>query len=907
MRGVLNYMHGSLAKQKAELQKLVQSGNFKFAIPQSENLYNRFPHDHDVIVLFSRVLLETGSPESAMEIIDRSIEFMGSSEALLTLRAYCLTRMGKYDKAVAQFRESMSKQKKHVAWSYFTRAKALAGIELFEEAGKSLKQAISLDPKSADKWKKVEEFIFMAHQLKRGKSKIKSRNAKEYINIADEALKLGAHWFVLYLSKKIIDTPKIEDYYGQARVLEIEALKAQFKINEAKKIADSLKHSLHDDERFLSNYKDLKQQKFHSKKRNVSFSGSRETEKQIPPPPMPPTPSPQDPIIEDPKISQEVVEQQQESPIDISKKRTDLSYYPNDTAEVFSCKSFEHISGVKSEERIYMDEFNFDRILHVGIEVVFNNPFFRIETNVFDCKAIWYLNDIVKSTNNFDLTVSDEWDSVLFTQTCGSNKNAFWGEGQGRAEFYLNNFKICEKYFWLGEEDVEVEEELAPPPPQQPDAAQPQEPGANSIEPSTKSLEELLAEMDEFIGLESVKKGVRNFIDYLEFMKERKEKGLKSSEGLAINAVFLGNPGTGKTTIARILGSLFKAMGIVEKGHVVEVDRSALVGQYVGETAQKAEKIIDSAMGGILFIDEAYTLVKKGGGGQDFGQEAIDILLKRMEDKKGEFAVIVAGYPKEMDDFLTSNPGMKSRFNQTFNFEDYTPDELLKILHKIISSEDYKLNDQAEILISKHMMEVYRTRDETFGNARMVRGLSEDLKMQLSKRYLNLASEEKTTDAMTTILLEDVQAIIKTDSTKEVSIPIDEEALNEAMAELDKLIGLESVRDDVRDMIKLARYHAEQGSDMRSKFSSHVLFLGNPGTGKTTVARIVSKIYSALGILPKGHLVETDRQNLVAAFVGQTAEKTTEVIEKSIGGTLFIDEAYTLVKKDAPSDFGKRT
>jgi len=347
-------------------------------------------------------------------------------------------------------------------------------------------------------------------------------------------------------------------------------------------------------------------------------------------------------------------------------------------------------------------------------------------------------------------------------------------------------------------------------------------------------------------------------------------------------------------------------MGIIPQGHVVEVDRAGLVGQYIGETAQKTEKVINDAIGGVLFIDEAYTLVKKGGTGQDFGQEAIDVLLKRMEDRKGEFVVIAAGYTDEMNAFLNSNPGIKSRFTHTFVFEDFTPDELLKILDRNLANEEYKLTKEAREIIHREFINIYRNRDKSFGNARLVRNVFEDLKINLGKRVLSLPEKERTKEILNTITIEDISKLSAKDKSPKYKLTINEEALQDAIGELESLVGLNSVKKEIKNIIKLAKYFNEQGEDISEKFGTHYLFLGNPGTGKTTVARIFSKLFSALGILSKGHLVETDRQGLVAGFVGQTSEKTSATIDKSIGGTLFIDEAYSLIKKDnTGSDFGK--
>ncbi len=397
---------------------------------------------------------------------------------------------------------------------------------------------------------------------------------------------------------------------------------------------------------------------------------------------------------------------------------------------------------------------------------------------------------------------------------------------------------------------------------------------------------------------------MKDFVDYLKFINERKKLGLKTQENFSVHSVFLGNPGTGKTTVARLLGKIFKAMGILKNGHVIEVDRAGLVGQFIGETAQKTEKVINEAIGGLLFIDEAYAL-KKPGNQQDFGQEAIDGIIKRMEDANNEFVVIAAGYPEEMQAFINSNPGLKSRFTNFFNFEDYSPDELGDIFKLMCGREEYKIEDDALLLLKKEFTGLYRLRDKSFGNARLVRNYFNESKMRVSKRYLRLPEEERNKNAMTTITKEDILAVLGSSTAKEVNFGIDEESLTKALTALNNLTGLKNVKKEINEIVKLARFYDEQGQNIQNKFYSHIVFLGGPGTGKTTVARIFSEIYSALGILPKGHLVEVDRQGLVASYIGQTADKTKEAIDRAMGGTLFIDEAYALLKGDNGSDFGK--
>ncbi len=253
----------------------------------------------------------------------------------------------------------------------------------------------------------------------------------------------------------------------------------------------------------------------------------------------------------------------------------------------------------------------------------------------------------------------------------------------------------------------------------------------------------MLNELYEFIGLDNLKQSLVDFLTYLNFVNERRRKGIKTDERLELHCLFLGNPGTGKTSVARLLGKILKSMGVLENGHVIEVDRTGLVGQYIGETAIKTDKIISEALGGILFIDEAYSL-KKSTVSSDFGQEAIDTLLKRMEDHKGKFVVIAAGYPSLMNEFIESNPGLRSRFTHTFTFDDYTPSQLVQIFKLFASKEEYELESEAEKFLIKQLEEIYKHRDESFGNARLIRKIFSESKIQLSKRYQSVKRGRET-------------------------------------------------------------------------------------------------------------------------------------------------------------------
>jgi SpoVK/Ycf46/Vps4 family AAA+-type ATPase len=414
--------------------------------------------------------------------------------------------------------------------------------------------------------------------------------------------------------------------------------------------------------------------------------------------------------------------------------------------------------------------------------------------------------------------------------------------------------------------------------------------------PDEVRFELALAELNNLTGLAKVKEEINSLVKYIRIEQKRRQEGL-SANPLSLHSVFKGPPGTGKTTVARLLGRIYHSLGLLKSGHVVETDRSGLVAEYVGQTAVKTNKIIDKALDGILFIDEAYALASDLKGG--FGQEAIDTLVKRMEDERDRLVVIVAGYPKEMQDFLASNTGLQSRFNQYFSFQDFSADELQEIFLQTVRGRDFTLTPEAKAKTARYLAHLHDSRTKTFGNAREVRNFFEDLVKMQAVRLASI--ENPCKEELQNILPEDVQKAAGDDFADEK-----EESLEAVMGELSGMVGLENIKQEIQKLanhIKIDKLRKYKGLPT-NPLVLHSLFLGAPGTGKTTVARILGRVFKALGILAKGHVVEVTRTELVAQYVGQTAPKTDKIIDSAMNGILFIDEAYMLAR-GGENDFGQ--
>lgn len=402
-----------------------------------------------------------------------------------------------------------------------------------------------------------------------------------------------------------------------------------------------------------------------------------------------------------------------------------------------------------------------------------------------------------------------------------------------------------------------------------------------------------LEELNNLVGLEKVKHEIKKMINMVEFNKKRIASG-KTPEKQTLHAAFMGNPGTGKTTVARLLGEALYEAGVLsgDEFRFVEATESDLISSSVGGTAEQTQHLLEKARGGILFIDEAYSLDKKGSS-VNFGIEAINTILKFMEDNRDDIMIIFAGYTKEMEEFFKTNPGLRSRVPNNFIFEDYTGDEIVQLGEMILSKGDYKLEDRE--YYARHVKRAYDgSLDKS--NGRWIRNLDEQLTKTLADRVVAQGSDD-----IETILNIDIDAVLNQGKYQEGA---DKE--EDGMAALNRLIGIPKVKEQVEQFVAMAEFNqkrAEQGGVVADT-TLHSLFLGNPGTGKTTVARILGNILFQKGVIKQKKFIEASRSDLVGGYQGHTALKTREVLESALGGVLFIDEAYALYK-DSNDSFGK--
>ncbi len=588
----------------------------------------------------------------------------------------------------------------------------------------------------------------------------------------------------------------------------------------------------------------------------------------------------------------------------------DFTYPLRDGHEsIFSIKKILLYEGgnkpAPKNERTYLKTFNRLTARYVWVELELENESVDDWTAEFAFQFYTSSGHLKGKTSEVKTFLGNDSDSAIVVETgWGSENPGSWQIGDYTLRITCLDLPIATLNFSV--EEVEIkgvipyydadDDEITQGVPK--DAANNQD----------ESLESIFDKIDsKMVGIKAVKDKIHSLTNYLKFMQLRKERNLYAKANL--HSVLLGSPGTGKTTIARLLAKIYHHLGFLSSGHLTEVSRVDLVAQYIGQTAPKVEEVLNKARGGVLFIDEAYSLVRAADDSKDYGHEVVEMFVKEMSEENTDLVIIVAGYDKEMNLFLNHNPGFKSRFGHFFHFEDLLPQELIEVVQTAAQQQDLIIEEEAQKLLQKMITDAFRKRDNSFGNARYVKNLLEKAAINQGVRVIKerkSETEELDDKTLRNITLADVEKIDSLQKRAKPTIPIDEDLLKEAIQELHTMTGLREVKTHIADLVSLVRFYRDTEISVLQRFSLHTIFKGNPGTGKTTVARILAKIYRGLGILERGHLVETDRQGLVAGFVGQTAIKTREKIEAAMGGVLFIDEAYALASgQNEGNDFGK--
>lgn len=447
------------------------------------------------------------------------------------------------------------------------------------------------------------------------------------------------------------------------------------------------------------------------------------------------------------------------------------------------------------------------------------------------------------------------------------------------------------------------------------------------------TLDEALAELNKLVGLNGVKSRVRDWVDQIKVFQMRKERGM-SVPDMSYHLVFTGNPGTGKTTVARLMAQIYCALGILSEGHLVEVDRSDLVAGYIGQTAVKTRDVLKKASGGVLFIDEAYALAN--GSSNDFGQEAIDTVLKEMEDKRDDLVIIVAGYDGLMERFIDSNPGLRSRFKNYIRFADYTGDELYKIFMSLCKKSQYTVTDDAKAALLNYFTALYANRDKNFGNGRDVRNAFENIITRQSKRVARL--KNPTDEQMSTVTVEDLPQIItdgkavargagetdRADKRDEIISSVkpsdetrpEDAVLNEDAFDCDykfdwdslPTIGFEDIAglDDVKEIVKvkvlLPLKNPEVFEGYVRKSGGGLLLYGPPGTGKTMIAAAIANEIGA-------KFCSVKPSDLLNQGVGNTEKAVRALFAQARSfpcAVIYFDEMDSICPKSTKSQYAKQ-
>lgn len=493
------------------------------------------------------------------------------------------------------------------------------------------------------------------------------------------------------------------------------------------------------------------------------------------------------------------------------------------------------------------DEEEFKKMTYDYPEILNNIINFQININSYDIKVIKeeIINEI-EHTIDLDEEFSDLLEKYIEkTYDCKRDDEDIYVES-------VSNKIIYAKY---NQEDVKkiLEDEIF-------------------RKEKCRTKEEILEEINSLTGIAEAKDIIKNLVKYMEYTKK-----VNINKKMNLNMLFKGNSGTGKTTLARLMAELFYSLGYLKKNKLVEVTSKDLISTYIGETEIKTQKVIESALDGVLFIDEAYNLIWQDGRKGTSKEDCIITLLKALENYTDRLVIIFAGYTKEMSGFLNLNQGLSSRIGHEIEFSDFTQEELLKIFNDYVKENDFTLENGVEEKVTAIIIK--KKAEKNFGNARYVKNLFDKLVLVHAG---NCSNDEK------------LRIITNDDITEYDKVKIDKtRSIDDILKDLNSLIGLEKVKETVNGFVSVIELNNKLNKN--SDFNMHMIFKGNAGTGKTTVARLIAEIYYNLGYIKKNKVVEVIAKDLIGGYVGHTGPKTQAVIESALDGVLFIDEAYSLM------------
>ncbi len=408
-----------------------------------------------------------------------------------------------------------------------------------------------------------------------------------------------------------------------------------------------------------------------------------------------------------------------------------------------------------------------------------------------------------------------------------------------------------------------------------------------------KEVSDARRKLDELIGLRSVKEKIASLGEVSQFAALRQKAGL-SFKKASLHARFIGSSGTGKTTVAKLIGQIYKEMGLLSSGHVVFEERRTLIGRYYDSELRETERALRNAQGGVLFIDEAYGLYVEEDP-KDPGHKVIEALLTALADEDNrDWMLILAGYPDDMEQLMNSNEGLNSRVSDVFFFDEMSRDELVEVADLYCRRNEYIMTPEAHRALESVIARDYASRSKTFGNARYVNNLLEKkIVPAMASRVCSLPAP-RTIKQLKTIEKEDVPAMRKLRDSKN-------------LGRLEEMVGLEDLKQSITshlNFVQMVNYRMSMGIHTEMP-PLHMIFTGNPGTGKSTVADFMGEIYASMGILSRGEVIKVEKRDLVGKHVGETEDKMNDLLERAKGNVLFIDEAYQLWSNEDSNDYGK--